>query len=133
MGLSSHSDAGIELPSATNADVDEILRGEPPGLTAENDDGRVPLDLADGREGGGNIYHAKNGGDALSEHAISDRRGQEAQEQGEAFLLSPAELLSATLEEFSAAVGEFSDASKAWLEEASFVFCFRAGFFFRKS
>lgn len=133
MGLSSLSDASIDLLSATNGRIDEMLSGKPPGLTAENDDGRVPLDLADGREGGGDIYHAKNGGDTLSEHAISGGRGQEAQAQGEAFLLSPAELLSATLEEFSAAVGEFSDASKAWLEEASCVFVFFARFFFRKS
>lgn len=123
MGLPSLSDARVDLPSAS-ADIDKVLRGKL-DVTVEHA-ARASLRLdrsissaAEGSDAGG-ISHTKNGGASVFEH-VGDQR--ENTQEGKAFSLSPSELLSATLEEFSAAVREFSDASKAWLEEVS---CFLA-------
>ena len=135
IGLWSLADTRLDLPSA-RAGADEVLRDKV-GLTAEST-GRATLNLdrrvssavaadGDGADGGDNS-RANNGGAASFEHLASDRRGLQAQGEGEAFLLTPSELLAATLEEFSAAVGEFSEVSKAWLEEASCCFFFALSF-----
>ncbi|CAM9687004.1 unnamed protein product, partial [Laminaria digitata] len=147
MRSSSLFDANLDIIPSAGADADdELFRGkldstvensglrgkldstvENAGVRGKNDvtvenAGRVPRHLDRGSSSAGDgsnvrdISHEKNGGGALFEQ-FSDRRGQAL--EGEAFSSSPSEMLSATLEEFSVAIGEFSEISKAWLEEVA--------------